>query len=161
MWSRVPLDSVLRFIALARTSSNCKRRPILSSERKLYKNYEGKCSVKKITDRESEGACRQEELIGGKPPVVTGTPCSWLSRLGEFRTYDSEVWSWVPRGSDPRMPALARTSRNYKRQTRPLVREGAPFQQTHNCLTVTKIWSWPPDGVLHQDRLADWQSVVT
>jgi hypothetical protein len=23
----------------------------------------------KITDRESQGACRQDELIGGKPPV--------------------------------------------------------------------------------------------
>jgi hypothetical protein len=24
----------------------------------------------KITDRESQGACRQDEMIGGKPPVV-------------------------------------------------------------------------------------------
>jgi hypothetical protein len=24
----------------------------------------------KITGRESQGACRQDELIGGKPPVV-------------------------------------------------------------------------------------------
>jgi hypothetical protein len=26
--------------------------------------------LKKNTDRESQGACRQDELIGGKPPVV-------------------------------------------------------------------------------------------
>jgi hypothetical protein len=26
--------------------------------------------LKKNTGRESQGACRQEELIGGKPPVV-------------------------------------------------------------------------------------------
>jgi hypothetical protein len=26
--------------------------------------------LKKITGRESQGACRQDELIGGKPPVV-------------------------------------------------------------------------------------------
>jgi hypothetical protein len=25
---------------------------------------------KKIAGRESQGACRQEEVIGGKPPVV-------------------------------------------------------------------------------------------
>jgi hypothetical protein len=25
---------------------------------------------KEITGRESQGACRQDELIGGKPPVV-------------------------------------------------------------------------------------------
>jgi hypothetical protein len=28
----------------------------------------------------------------------------------------------------------------YERQTRPLVREGAPHQQTRNCLTEIKIW---------------------
>jgi hypothetical protein len=26
--------------------------------------------LKKIADRESQGNCRQDELIGGKPPVV-------------------------------------------------------------------------------------------
>jgi hypothetical protein len=26
--------------------------------------------LKKIADRESQGACRQDEVIGGKPPVV-------------------------------------------------------------------------------------------
>jgi hypothetical protein len=26
--------------------------------------------LKKITGRDSQGACRQDELIGGKPPVV-------------------------------------------------------------------------------------------
>jgi hypothetical protein len=36
---------------------------------------------------------------------------------------------------------------NYdKWQTRPLVREGAPYQQTRNRLTVMKIWSYAPDG---------------
>jgi hypothetical protein len=38
----------------------------------LRKDYESKYSVeKKITGRESQWACRQDELIGGKPPVVT------------------------------------------------------------------------------------------
>jgi hypothetical protein len=47
-----------------------------------------------------------------------------------------------------RMTALARASSNCRRQTRPIVRKGASHQQTHNCLTVTKIWSWAPDGGL-------------
>jgi hypothetical protein len=37
----------------------------------LNKSYNRKGSVgKKITSRESQGACRQDELIGGKPLVV-------------------------------------------------------------------------------------------
>jgi hypothetical protein len=39
------------------------------------------------------------------------------------------------------MTALARTRSNCKRQTRPLVREGASHQQTRNCVVVIKIWS--------------------
>jgi hypothetical protein len=36
----------------------------------LLKDYESKCSVEKIiAGRESQGACRQDELIGGKPQV--------------------------------------------------------------------------------------------
>jgi hypothetical protein len=37
--------------------------------------------------------------------------------------------------------ALTRTSSNCKRQTRPLVKESAPHQQTPKCLTVIKIWT--------------------
>jgi hypothetical protein len=37
----------------------------------LRKNYESKHSAEKIIPgRESQGACRQDELNGGKPPVV-------------------------------------------------------------------------------------------
>jgi hypothetical protein len=37
----------------------------------LHKDYESKCSVeKKIAGGESQGACRQDELFGGKPPIV-------------------------------------------------------------------------------------------
>jgi hypothetical protein len=46
------------------------------------------------------------------------------------------MWSRVPRDSDPRETALARANSIYKRQTRPLVREGAPQKQDHNCQTV-------------------------
>jgi hypothetical protein len=37
----------------------------------LYKVYDRKCSiVEKITGQEYQGACRQDELIGGGPPVI-------------------------------------------------------------------------------------------
>jgi hypothetical protein len=46
-----------------------------------------------------------------------------------------------PKGLDPRQTALARASSIYKRQTRPLVREGAPQKQDRNCQTAINIWS--------------------
>jgi hypothetical protein len=46
-------------------------RPILSSERMLHKDCNRKCSLENIiSGRESQGACRQDELIGGKQPIV-------------------------------------------------------------------------------------------
>jgi hypothetical protein len=36
----------------------------------LQKDYDHKGSVEKISDREAQGAWRQDELIGGKPLVV-------------------------------------------------------------------------------------------
>jgi hypothetical protein len=37
----------------------------------LYKDYDCKCLIEtKIAGRESQGAWRENELIGGKPPVV-------------------------------------------------------------------------------------------
>jgi hypothetical protein len=45
-------------------------RLIISSKRMLYKDYESKCSAEKNASGESEGTCRQHELIGGEPPVV-------------------------------------------------------------------------------------------
>jgi hypothetical protein len=56
---------------------------------------------------------------------------------------------------DLRKTALARASSIYKRQTRPLVREGAPQEQDRNCHTVINISSWAPDGARHQDILTD------
>jgi hypothetical protein len=46
------------------------------------------------------------------------------------------------------MTALGRISSSCKQQTRPLIREGAPHQQTRNYLTVIKIWSLAPGGCL-------------
>jgi hypothetical protein len=36
----------------------------------LRKVYGRKSSAEKSTGRESQGNCRQDKLIGGKPPVV-------------------------------------------------------------------------------------------
>jgi hypothetical protein len=43
------------------------------------------------------------------------------------------------------MTTRARVSIIHKRQTRPLVREGTPQKQGHNCQRVINIWSWVPD----------------
>jgi hypothetical protein len=43
-----------------------------------------------------------------------------------------KIWLRIPRDSDPGKTALAKTSSVYKRQTRPLVREGAPQKQDRN-----------------------------
>jgi hypothetical protein len=45
------------------------------------------------------------------------------------------------RDSAPTKTALARASNIYKRQTRPLAREGANKKQDPNCQTVINIWS--------------------
>jgi hypothetical protein len=36
----------------------------------LHKDYDRKGSLEEISGRKSQGASRQDELIGGKPPVV-------------------------------------------------------------------------------------------
>jgi hypothetical protein len=56
--------------ALARAAAIVNDRPIVSSERILHKDYDHKCILEKIAGRESQGAGRQEELIGDKLPVV-------------------------------------------------------------------------------------------
>jgi hypothetical protein len=50
-----------------------------------------------------------------------------------------EYETQIPQDSDPEMTALVRARRNYKPQTRSLVIEWAPNQQTCKCLTVIKI----------------------
>jgi hypothetical protein len=65
---------------------------------------------------------------GGEVEYVQRNPGSRRRRQnGKFRIWDSKIWSRVPRDSDPRMNALSRTSNNWERQTRPVVRESAPY----------------------------------
>jgi hypothetical protein len=71
---------------------------------------------------------------------------------------DSNIWSWVPRDSDPTKNALAGARSKYKRQTRPLVREGAPQKQDRICQKIINIWSRARDGARYQDLLTDRQS---
>jgi hypothetical protein len=65
-----------------------------------------------------------------------------------------ERQSYYDRDPDPRKTALARASSIYKRQTSPLIREGAPQKQDRNCQTVIK------SGHRHQSLLTDRQSVA-
>jgi hypothetical protein len=59
----------VQYVHLIRPSIFIGDTPILSSG-VLHKDYDRKGSVEKISGRESQGSCRQDELIGGKPPVV-------------------------------------------------------------------------------------------
>jgi hypothetical protein len=61
-------DSDLRMSALARTGSNCKRQTHpLVRENVTWGLTESVKLENKITGRDSQGACRQDEMIGGKP----------------------------------------------------------------------------------------------
>jgi hypothetical protein len=56
--------------SVERPSIFIRDKPIFSSEWMLHKNYYRKSSVGKKSGRESQEACRQVELIGGKHSVV-------------------------------------------------------------------------------------------
>jgi hypothetical protein len=46
-------------------------KPVISSERMLHKDYDHKGSVEKnISGHDSQWAWRQDELIGGNPPLA-------------------------------------------------------------------------------------------
>jgi hypothetical protein len=56
--------------ALARSAAIVNDKSILSDDRMLHKGHYHKSSVKKKSSRRSQGAWRQDELNGGKPPVA-------------------------------------------------------------------------------------------
>jgi hypothetical protein len=89
------------------------------------------------------------QCLGG----ITVSPCSWGIRepgVAGWGSLESETVKYCDesRWTRTRNWRLVRTSSNYKRQTRPHVREGAPHQQIRNCLRVIKILSWVPCGYL-------------
>jgi hypothetical protein len=98
---------------------------------------------------------------GGEVEYLHREPASRRRRRkGKSQISDSKIWPRVPRDSDQRKTALAKTSSIYKRQTHPLVREGAPQKEDGNCQRVICSWSWAPDGARRQDLLIDWPSVA-
>jgi hypothetical protein len=105
------------------------------------------------------GVCQTEQNRDSRVEAGTNTPTVTLRGVGgdEKGSLESETVKYgqkVPRDSGPKMTAVARTMSNCKRQTRPLVRESAPHQQTRNCLTV-KSGSKPQTGAILQDKLVD------
>jgi hypothetical protein len=83
------------------------------------------------------GNWNQTPPCGGGVEYLHRDPASRRRRRnGKSEIWDCKIWSRVPRDSDPRKTALARASSIYKRQGRPLVREGAPQKQDRNCQTV-------------------------
>jgi hypothetical protein len=107
--------------------------------------------IKETVWRQSRNPC------GDGVQYLHRDPASRRRRRKEkSQIWDSKMWSRVPRDSVPRKTALAKASSIYKRQTRPLVRKGAPQKQDRNCQTVINMWSWALDGARHQDLLTDW-----
>jgi hypothetical protein len=109
------------------------------------------------------GPCRVviSDTSGGGVEYLHRDPASRRRRRkGKSQIWDSKIWSRVPRDFDSRKTALARASSIYKRQPRPLVKEGVPQKQDRNCQTAISNWSWAPDGARHQDLLTDWPSVA-
>jgi hypothetical protein len=80
---------------------------------------------------------------GGKLLQEPGPP-GWRSHK-----WDSKIWSWVPRYSDSRKSALARTSNNWKIQTRPLVRENAHI---NNPITAKNNYQKEEDNLVAGPR---------
>jgi hypothetical protein len=105
--------------------------------------------IRTIEARRGKSVWRQGQIL---PPW----PASRRRRRKRmYQVWDSKIWSRVPKKT-----ALTMASSMYKRQTRPLVREGATQRQDRNCRTVINILSWAPDEARHQDLLTDWPSVA-
>jgi hypothetical protein len=96
-------------------------------------------------------------LSGGVEDLHRDTASRRRRQQGESQIWESKIWTWVPRDSDPRKTRLARTSSIYKRQSRPLVWEGASQNQDRKCqrviyLVMSPKWCWTP-------RITDWLTV--
>jgi hypothetical protein len=92
---------------------------------------------------------------------ITGPPCFWGISIrepgppgwGSLKNRDTKIWSWVPWDSGLKGAVLTMSDKNWKLQTRLLVREGAPHQHLRKCLKIIKErkeknWSRVPDGCL-------------
>jgi hypothetical protein len=147
--------------AMARASSNCKRqtRPLVreSAPHQQTRNCQTTIKIWSLAPegflipRQTGGLTVGRNIrlrliwavpYGGGVEYLHRIPASRRRRRkGKSRIWDIKIWPRILRDSDPKMTAMARASKNCKRQTRPLVSESAPHQQTCNCLTVIKIRS--------------------
>jgi hypothetical protein len=60
----------VRYLHLTKAKHIRNRKPHNFVREGLHKDYDGKGCCKEISGREPQGTLRQDELIGGKPPVV-------------------------------------------------------------------------------------------
>jgi hypothetical protein len=139
--------TIFQFHGTNLTVKNTQATKLLRNRSNGKCNRGGRCLLFQAQTVDLRGDRHRDRQRGGNPcgggvEYLHRDPASrrWR-RKGKSQIWDSKIRSRVPRGWDPRMTALARTSSNCKRQTRPLVRESAPYRQTRNCLTVIKIWS--------------------
>jgi hypothetical protein len=125
-----PVHLILKFIIviIRQTYNIVIRRPVagqrLGKPHSRDNEYSGNNRITSVAMQRAVNTTIEEEVFS-----------MWFAYL---HCWDSEIWSRVPRDSDPRMTALARANSNCKRQTCPLVRENVPHQQTRNCLTGIK-----------------------
>jgi hypothetical protein len=66
-------------------------------------------------------------------------------RKGKSRVWDSKIWSRVPRDSDPKMTARARTSSDCKRQTRPSSKRAPHINKSATVWLLYSKTDWPAD----------------
>jgi hypothetical protein len=85
-------------------------RTLMHKVRKYLKGRSAMCSL--IIQR-----------VGGVEYLHRSPASRRRRQKGKSQIWDSKIWSRVPRDSDPRMNALARTSRNCKWQNDPLFRK--------------------------------------
>jgi hypothetical protein len=112
--------------------------------------------------RSVQSSCKEDNWrnpvvypCGGGVEYLHRDPASRRRRWkGKSQIWDSKIWSQVPRDLDPRKIAFARTTNTYKRQTRTLVRKGAPQEQDRNCHTSKKDLVVSPRWVLYSKT--DW-----
>jgi hypothetical protein len=100
---------------------------------------------------------KQSQLIpcGGGVEYLHRSPASRRRRRkGKSQIWDSKMWLRVPRDSDPRTTALARTSSSCKRQIRPrqrLTSTNPQLSDSNKNLVVSPRWvlysktDWPTD----------------
>jgi hypothetical protein len=83
-------------------------------------------------EEELEHSCSSGKWIQERVPL------GW----GSLKNRYNKIYTWVPWDSDLMKAALAMPRKNWKVQTRLLVREGAPHQHTRNCKKKKSKMEW-------------------